>query len=217
MEGPSGSLAPSGGNAGKCLVLSVRSTNALGAAPVLGMLRENWRSALLQSLVQEQLEIPHPSDQLSEAQGWSDAKPGLCRRCSATGQLAGSLKMNTDCSLCLDPLSPWDKVPKPVAACTVWLQLHLQLLTSVMLLWPPFPSPNLLAPSYLRAFAVPATWSSLPTSSHGYFLSVLQFSSPVSWVPKTQGPIVHVGTCHAVTNVCRGCYQMIIYMTSRSL
>lgn len=154
--------------------LSVRSTHALGAAPCAGDgAGELEASSVLRSSVREDLGIPLPNDQMSEAQSWSDAKPALCRGCSATGQLAGSVETSIDSSLCWDPLSPWDKVPTPVAACAVLLQLHLQLLVSVMLLWPPFPSRNLLAPPYLRSSAVPATWSSLATSAHGYLLPVL--------------------------------------------
>lgn len=114
---------------------------------VLGMIRENWRSALPSRAQprRKDLKILHPSDQMSEVQGWPDAKPGLSRRCSATGQLAGLLKMNIDCFLCLEsfsgsPFPPGERVPKPVVCCTVLLQLHLQLLMSLVSHWLPFPS-----------------------------------------------------------------------------
>lgn len=155
---------------------------------MLGMIRENWRSALPSRAQprRKDLEILHPSDQMSEVQGWPDAKPGLSRRRSATGQLAGLLKMNVDCFLCLESFSgspsPPRKSPSLLCAalscpsCISSFSFHLCHTGFLSL------PGNLLAPSYLRAFAhaVPATWSSFPTSSHGYFLSVPQFSSQMS-------------------------------------
>ncbi|XP_037703261.1 basic proline-rich protein-like [Choloepus didactylus] len=81
--------------------------------------------------------------------------------------------------------------------------------------------PGPLIPCCLRTFAraVPSAWSSLPASSHGYFLSVLQASAQLSWTSKTQG-LHYTFPVHLpcfLTNVYCGCYQRIIYIMIRFL
>ena len=112
--------------------------------------------------------------------------------------------MHIDCFLCLEsfngpPLLHGNKSPSlwPALSCSSCISnfsFH-KCCTSLLSL-----PGNLLAPSCFRAFAhaVPATWSSLPALSYSYFLSVLQFSSQMSWIPKTHGPIIYLlCTCHA--------------------
>lgn len=176
--------------------------------------------------MRKDLKIPHPNDQISEVQGWLDTKPGLSRRCSATGQLAGSLKMNIDYFLCMESFSGST------------LPLGIQ---SPSLLWPalscsscissfsfhlcctgrPFPSWNsacCLLPQGLCSCCV--CHLELSSNLIIWQLSICP-SVLISNILDPQDPGSHcIASVHLpcfLTNVCHSCYQMVIYVTSHSL
>lgn len=106
-----------------------------------GMVRENWRPALSLGVQSRRIWESHiqmtrclrlRAGRTQSLHFAEDAQP--------QGSWQDQLKRALTVPSAGIPLSPWDKVATPVAACAVLLQLHLQLLVSVTLLWPPFPS-----------------------------------------------------------------------------